>query len=60
METKEQKIERLKKQIEDKEKYLKDTPYLNETIKFFINFQKNRLEQQLKELENESKTCRNS
>ena len=33
METKEQKIERLKKQIEDKEKYLKDTPYLNETIK---------------------------
>ena len=52
METRKQKIERLKKQIEDKEKYLKDTPYLNETMKFLVNFQKNRLEQELKELEN--------
>jgi len=51
METKEQKIERLKKEIKEKERYLKETPYLNETIKFIVSFQKNRLEQELKELE---------
>lgn len=55
METKEQKIERLKKEIKEKERYLKETPYLNETIKFIVSFQKNRLEQQIKELENDTR-----